>query len=345
MSNLYGRSVRVTIRLAPNQKTANTNQIQSLVFESSLAQDNLRITFDVNYPGVKGWYFSEIVIYNMDAATEKTIIDSGAIAIVEAGYGAMEKSNPNFGCVFQGYVFQTLFERENVTDFKLTIRCIDGDRLFTDKNFIIGAPLKRGMDLTTKMNQILSRCLRTIPMADNYTPPDTPITYRGEVFHKSPAEAFNELYGWRGVDKESNYRIFSYNSVVQIIDDDSQEAPDYAGMITISPDNGLIGTPKQTQYGCDFTMLLNSNIILKRPHCVVKLDNISFSQMRADVMNSPIPNFEILPDYKIMMFQVIGVRHVGDTIGNIWYTYVTGCNLAGARPITETPPSQGVGNG
>jgi hypothetical protein len=342
MSNLYGRKVSLEIWCTP--KKAKQRDVDVITVEQSgFDPETLRIVFDINYPGISGWYFSEISIYNLNKEDRNKVIEEGAIVTLSAGYVGDEL---NFGVIFKGYVFQTLVEREGVVDYKLTLRCLDGDRLFTDANICV-ATVTRGMNAVTAVNNILlPGTKREIPFdkqeltdylkshapktdeevntsaVTNKVPDNLP---RGQTIFKSPAEVFKEML--------PGARIFSFQSKAHVMDDDEVFNPDTANKIVVSPEKGgLIGTPVQTQYGCDFTILLNPNVILGRPHCVVQLDNQAFKQVKVEYMQLPSSGIEVTKEYQIQEYQVIGVRHQGDSRGDQWYTHITGMAMHGARP-------------
>ena len=57
MNSQYGRKWSVLII----SSSGETNEISQMKFEP----EGLKVTFDINYPGMKAWYFSEIVLWNL----------------------------------------------------------------------------------------------------------------------------------------------------------------------------------------------------------------------------------------------------------------------------------------
>ena len=336
---LYGRRFRLKIKC--DSQLNKENEVDVIVVEQNgFDPETVRIEFDINYPGVKGWYFSEIIVYNLSPEYRNKIYDEGSIVTLEAGY----VGEGNMGKIFEGFLFQTLFEREGVVNYKLTLRCMDGNRIFTEAT-MFDASIVQGTNQITKLNDFLSKNKKSIPLAtgaleemNSYLEgSEAGGLLRGETVFKSAESYLTEIFNWRGLNKKSGYRIYSHFSKIGIANDsDNNAPPDVANKIVISPSSGLIGTPRQTMYGCDFTMLLNPKVILKRPACVIQLKGVGFQQMKAVYGQTPVPTAGLglnLEDNSIMEFQVIGVRHVGDSRGDQWYTYVTGMNLAGATPI------------
>jgi len=338
MSNqLYGRKFKLTIILNPDKTVVDTLNafgvsplVPNVVIEqNNLDQNALRVTFDVDYPGLQGWYYSEICIYNFNVSTLMQVIDDGAAVILEAGY-----INGNYGEIFSGYIFQSLFERENVTDYKLTLRCVDGKRLFSEE-FTAFSLDKGRNNQVAHYNAIMSYSQIPIEIGNVPSQLRTTTMDRGVTVFTTPANSLADLLRNYSIDKSANGCFFTKKGVTKYFDmnDPVKEPP-----ITISPsgEGGLIGTPIQTKYGCNFTCLLNAQIELDIPRIQVTLD---MSQIRAVKAAQGVL---LAPLDQDVTYQVIGVRHVGDTRGNEWYTYVTGINKQGAQALMETTTSRGL---
>ena len=117
--------------------------------------------------------------------------------------------------------------------------------------------------------------------------------------------------------------------VAKITDDTQGEA------IVVNSKTGLIGSPEQIDFGINFRVLLNPNLIIANPPRWIQLDlsQINVKQQRA------IPGQNIVP----MMpqdgyFKIGGVRHTGDTRGDTWYTDVRGYSLTGKAGLQLTVP-------
>jgi hypothetical protein len=288
----------------------------------------------VDYPGYAGFYYTEITIYNFNTPTLMRVIEEGSHVYLDAGY-----QDGNFGEIFSGFIFQSLLERENVTDYKLTLRCIDGAGIFDD-NFISTA-MTEGHTQTTQFNAIMA--YSQTPIAQGKTPVLADKRYpRGMVIHSTPDEAIRSTLKFKNTMEPSERQWFGMNGKLEVVDATDESSGD---MIVVSPTTGLVGTPVQTQYGADFQVLLNPSIRLSNPRVMVKIDNSSFKQAR---ITSGVVQSVLDQDQE---FQVVGVRHVGDTRGDDWYTYVTGINKAGMQPVgleervqgTLSRPTMGTG--
>ena len=276
--------------------------------------ESLKCTFEINYPGYEGWYFSEFNIWNPTPDTERKIIREGAEVHFSAGY-----SEGRYGKIFGGKVFQSLFTRENVTDYKLTLLCMDGARLFKD-NFVSLIMAKEYREQTL-LNEIAARAISPIEVGHITEGINVCEKPRGAVFFGSPMTPVREIA------RSNAAQIFMVNDQLQMarLEDLPQGA-----FFDIKPSTGLIGTPEQTDFGINFRTLLNPDLILTNPPRWVKLDlsGINVKQKKAVIGQARIP---LLPNDGY--FKVGGIRHSGDTRGNEWYTDVIGYSLTGKAPL------------
>lgn len=288
--------------------------------------ESLKVDFEVNYPGYEGWYFSEFNIYNPTIETEKKIIQEGAEVYFYAGY-----SEGNYGQIFGGKVFQSLWTREHVTDFKLTLICMDGERLFRDNfvNFTLTEYTEQ-----TLMNEIAGRSHRKIEVGKiseltglTAEGVDLEPLPRGTTVFGSPSIPLREVV------KSNGSQMFMLNDKLNVVRIDEAPQGDY---IEVNTANGLVGTPCQVDYGVHFRTLLNPELALANPLKWVKLDmsQITIQQQKA-VFGQKIVSK--LP--KDGYFKIGGVRHSGDTRGDEWYTDVIGYSLAGKTGLQLTVPT------
>ena len=78
---------------------------------------------------------------------------------------------------------------------------------------------------------------------------------------------------------------------------------------------------KLVQEGVSFRVLLDSRLLVKIPSICVGIDNTVIKQM----MNGSGNNLNLPPVLSQNgVYGVAGVRHIGDTRGNDWYTDVVG---------------------
>lgn len=280
-----------------------------------------RVTFDINYPGYEGWYFSEFTIYNPNKATEKKIINEGARVYFSAGY--QEKYGGAYGQIFGGTVFQSLYAKESVTDYKLTLLCMDGERLFKDN--LISMTMIEGYKEQTLLNEIAARSRSPIDVGKITESLDQKPRPRGVTLFAPPLMCF------RQIARNNGAQMFMFKDQLNMChptDTPQGEA------ILINEDTGLVGTPTQSEYGVNFRCLLNPQIVLASPPkwVVVDLSRISVVQLKAQYGTD-----KMVPVMPVDgQFQIGGVRHTGDTRGDSWYTDVVGYALTGKMPFQLT---------
>ena len=103
--------------------TVTTQAGDSIVVSSdSLDPEALRITFDIELTGYQAMWTAFISVYNASPALIQTVINQGASVVLNAGY----QVGSNYGTIFSGKVLRSMFEKENVTDYKLTMQCVTG---------------------------------------------------------------------------------------------------------------------------------------------------------------------------------------------------------------------------
>jgi len=320
---IYGRRLQLRIVCAPT--TPGALGLEEILIEQDGFKPNpLRIVFDINYPGLEAFFISEIVIYNLAGDTRVQIIQEGARVFLSAGY-----VNGQFGQIFSGYVFQSLLQRENVTDFKLTLRCIDGYKLF-DNNFTAFA-LKKEYTQETLVNEVALRSQTPIPIGGK-SPQLNKIPYsRGTVAFGNPAKLLREITRWQGAYECGNTQMYFKDQQLYIVKLTDTMKPN---PVTISPEKGgLLGTPQQTDYGVSFRCLLNPTLMLSFPPMGVKLDMVVVQQRKVEQM-------QLLGTLDLTgVHRIIGVRHTGDTRGDPWYTDVTTVSAGGAIPNQLYLPS------
>ena len=302
---LYGRHWRMNILCTDGTYLTLENKAFS-------EEESMKVTFEINYPGYEGWYFSEFHIYNMNIETRRKIIGEGAEVYFYAGY-----NDGNFGQIFGGTVFQSLFTRENVTDYKLTLLCIDGNRLIKD-NFV-NFTLDKGYTDMTLLNETASRALNPIKMGLISSNINQGKHIRGASAFGKPAPIMREVVRTNSAQM--------YSSLGQVLISKAEDNVT-GDSIIVNPDTGLIGTPTQIGQGISFRTLLNPLIILANPPRWVKLDMSAINIKIAKA--TPDPNAERVPLLPSDgYFKIGGVKHIGDTRGNDWYTDVVGYSLTG----------------
>lgn len=318
---LFGRYYSLQVKFPPND---NGEQTVLTLTDSSFEPEALRITFDVYTPAWEAWWHADISIYNVDQVTATQIIGGGGSAttpsgikqgmevILSAGY-----LNGNQGVIFDGFVFQPLWDRENVTDFKITLRCVVG--LTADLYNSINQNYAAGLTQNQLVQKMASDCYRPIAISgDQITSlPDRPLK-RGITVVGNPRKHLSFI----AQDNNAQTWISASGLTMANINSDLASTAD---AIVYTPETGIVGTPQQTQYGVNLRLLLDPRVKAQKPFMLVAIDNTVIQQQKKQL--------GVLPGLLDQngQYAVLGVRHIGDTRGNEWYTEVQGVTTVNGK--------------
>lgn len=324
---LWGQAWELTILYAAEGGTTTTTTITS----NSWDPEALRITFEVQQTMNKSpFWYADISVYNLnDPEIQNTLVNATWVTL-KAGF----QTGPTlYSRIWDGPIFLTTFTRESVVDQKVTMHCV-ANPLVMDSivSFAMG-PFSSQLQLVARMASEI-----TLPPIDSAS---------GTLGQKANAALSVKQYprGNTVFGKVSKY-------IAQISDDnfmqhwqDGQKAyiseignadttpsliyspafpPGYTGQMLGLPagtTQSILGTPRQTQFGATFTVLLDPRLSVQLPPLVVQLARTQISQLTITPSVNSQPATPLTADLKLLVAQV---RHVGDTRGNDWQTEVTG---------------------
>lgn len=269
----------------------------------------LRCTFQIEKSLSETPNYAEIVLYNLSAQTENSIIKEGAKVILEAGY-----QNPQYGLIFSGDIVQPLRGKEDNTTYTLTLVSQDGD-LFYNKG-IINASFRAGQtqrDVLENIAKQSTNALEIGQLSDNLTPTALP---RGKALFGLTRDYF------RQIAKSEQAAFYINNNKIDFVK--AMDLPTNE-IIKLNGKSGLIGMPEQTEEGIQATCLLNPLLDLNK---MVAIDLSSIQRQKAD-RNNELKNIE-----GSSVFKIIKIAHKGDTRGDEWYTEFTAVAQTGAVPVT-----------
>ncbi|HBC94306.1 MAG TPA: hypothetical protein DCZ10_15765 [Pelotomaculum sp.] len=293
---LYGRRYRVLVTASENGETA-------------LDVSDLKCTFSI----VKTMFiepnYSEITIFNLSAETENAIIQEGYRAIIEAGYEGSQ-----YGIIFDGIVVQPIRDKENGTDYKLTLVSMDSDTFMVYS--MVNFSATRGQNSRSQVQNITNKA--SVPsqlgtISQNFS--DAKLT-RGKVYFGMTADYLRQLA------QSQSGTFYMEDGKVNIIRADDYPADE---IIDLTPENGLIGVPTQQDYGVKAKMLLNPRVKIGS---LVHIDNSLVRNQKYE-MGQPV---YLLDNDGI--YRVIKLTHTGDTRGNDWYTEIETVSQSGILPST-----------
>lgn len=271
----------------------------------------LHITFDVYQTIQAAYWFADIGIFNLNSPSEQNIIEQGFTVKLEAGY----QSQP-YGIIFEGTIFQPLWERINGIDFKLTLHCVVG--LVENSSNFINLTLASGLS----QREIVSRMASSAryPLDTSNVSELGPIKQsRSSTHFGQPGETL------QSIASDSEQTLWFTNQAINI-----QKLLQSTSVPTLnySPENGLVGTPQQTQDGVVMKVLLDARATLRTQ---IKL-SVSTSIRQ---LPKSIPSYPTILD-KDGLYVIGAVRHYGDSRGQDWYSEITGFVYAGSILALQT---------
>jgi Baseplate hub gp41 len=284
----------------------------------TLNVSDLHCSFRVEKRPNKSANFASLVIYNLNEQTSDAIFGQaskeGIGVTINAGY-----ENGDYGQIFKGDVWQPLYDRENVTDYKLELVCLDGSSLLHGNyaKFSLGAGYKYS-DLLIMM---CKSSHTPIPIGTITSDLGTQQSTRGITYAGDPWTAIADI----AKDNNALAHVLDGELHIQKITDPSGQE------IVISPSTGLIGTPQQSDYGFSFRALLTPKIALTHPWTLVKIDNSIIRQNKALPSESAGSYVSMLD--KDMSGIVIEATYIGDTRGQEWYVDAVCANKGGKSAL------------
>ncbi len=309
---LFGRKWKISI-LMPIDETETSSDwdkyLAYVVSDSDREDTSLRTSFRIQNNGWEVPNFSEVVVYNLSPESENLVIESGTRIIVEAGY-----KNGNFGAIYDGSIFQALWEKEDNVTTKVTFRCIDAMDIIYDNHVEMVETMKYQKDMVLSMAKVSRRPFNIKKISDELKSIEL---VRGKVFFDSPTYYMRKFAQQSGTIPSTQRRdIYLMRPQDEVPESITAQA------LVLSPGKGgLIGTPQQTQEGVNFKCLLNPSIMVFCPEpMMIKIDNSYIRQYSVEYNSAGFSRLD-----KDGVYKVIGVTHQGDTRGVEWYSNVTGC--------------------
>ncbi|EJP32306.1 hypothetical protein HMPREF1147_1343 [Selenomonas sp. FOBRC9] len=265
-----------------------------------------------------------LVVYNMNAATEKEAIEEGFQISIFGGY-----EEGQYGEIFTGDIVQIFRNRENGTDYRLEIIAIKGMiSLFMNH---VRSTIAAGSTPRDVVNAVAGQADKKIGVGEvSEELPAEPLP-RGKVLFGTPAKylrdicTWNDAAYWEGEDGK-----LTIETVEQEIPEDR--------VLVLTPNTGLVGTPIYTDQGIQIKMLLDPRVKLRT---MIKIDNeiiqrqaIQIDPSSGQQMSDQLPQtaqFDQDGEY-----QVFSVEHHGDTWGDEWTTSVIGVSRNGRMGLLTT---------
>jgi hypothetical protein len=317
---LWGRAYELTVYSAKGQETVTSNTWEP---------EALRITFDIQQTVLPSpYWYADIAVYNFNKSELYGLIESAYRVTLKAGY---QTGQNTYGVIWDGPVLQMLFDRENVTDQKFTFHCIATIPLLAANivQFSQGKLSTQAQVLERMVSQIggdfqmnLGPAAQKALAAKQY-PRGKTIFGRLTDYLKQLADDQFLVHYQDGVNAYLTEIATPGNALPPPAV--TYSAPDPPGYVAALNSNGnisktIIGVPRQTMFGCTFTVLLDPRLRVSAPPMLVHIDNSVIAQMK--VMLGEIQTPLDVPSN----FFAAQIHHRGDTRGASWYTEVNGFN-------------------
>ncbi|HXR75140.1 MAG TPA: hypothetical protein VN737_04135 [Bryobacteraceae bacterium] len=336
----FGRAWQVAVNTADGK----TYSVQSTVADG---EDPLRVTFKIENYALLAYWQAEVAIYNMEASIRNQVrgiqnlndfwafnqpLVAGDSLSLSAGYRAANSTQPfdvGANLLYAGKILQSAWTRENVTDYRLTLRCVTG--LLEDALNFVSFSLSKGATAYDAVTQAAGHANIPVEHIDQAATDalKSSAFARGQAFHSRPFSTFrdltkqNNLLAWvspnglnvRSFDPKTTPAAPNFAYAPVNLDTSQQQNRQTAIKET------LIGTPEQTQDGVVFRVLLDSSvkigdIVQLAAGTIVNLFPVQIGSL------PPVPSRDGL-------YVVAGLKHVGDSRGrgDDWYTEVQGVTM------------------
>jgi hypothetical protein len=316
---LFGRVWSLQVLTAPG---LGSQQTLLDVSTSTGADDSnaLRIVFDVHMSVGHALWEAHIKVYNLDLTTIG-LITQGAEVSLSIGYEANGEPTE----IWRGFVFQPTFQRENVTDFVLTLHCMVGlPELVNNIVNVTTGPVANQWEIVQRMAQAAGINIAHIDNASSFSQQQLP---RGKTIFGSPSRLFGQIaaqnnllsfYTPQGlmIGKPTGASSTPDITYAPPLGNGQQPSSDEASIT-----RSLIGSPQQTQDGVLFRVLGDPRLQIKLPLMQAKLDQAVIRQMPFTYGALPSLGSILNQDG---VYYVVMVNHLGDSRGNDWYTEVIG---------------------
>jgi len=317
---LYGRKWKITIFKPAYKQDENGKTVRDTEHDTAIDVSALRCVFQTKQNIESTAILCTLAIYNMNAATEGSVLTEGFQVSIEGGY-----QEGQYGEIFTGDIVQIFRNRENGVDYRLEIIALKGMLMF-NANYV-RSTLAAGSTpraIAEAVAQSADTPMRVGEVSENLKQEALP---RGKVLFGTPAKYYtdlcvgNDAHFWEDEDGKV---------IIKKVDDEIPEDK----CLSLTPVTGLVGTPVYSDDGIHIKMLLDCRVKL---YTLIKIDNdiIQRQAMQIDV-NGKENNNQLPQQYQFDKdgeYQVFSVAHSGDTWGDTWITEIVGIGRNGRKGL------------
>jgi hypothetical protein len=294
---------------------------------SDTEPNTLKITFDIELIAYQAIFTGFISIYNLNPVNTQTLILQGSSVVLNAGYDV----GSNYGNIFNGQVLRATFEKENVTDYKVTLQCVTGLETYITGmlNFASG-PFQSQAQIIASMAANASTPFQTANVDSSLSNNQLP---RPKVLFGQPKKYLEQI----SRDNNMTWLVGANGVSVGNFDFNGTPTPDVIYSATIPPGSNqtpnpgisysILGTPQQLPQGIAVRVQLDARMQIKLPPLAVKIDNTIIRQLPIQIGQLP----PVLSQDGI--YAVAGVRHYGNSyLSNDWLTEIQ-CILTNSQLV------------
>lgn len=245
--------------------------------------DQIKIEFSISKSISSSANTADITIYNLSESTRNGMGKEFDAITLEAGY----LDEGNVGVIFKGAVRDVEHRREG-PNIKTIISCGDGDtalrRATISKSFPAGTPVKDVVDELAKQMEAQGLAKGEFKY---------PEAMEGKTFKRPYAVCGSCAREMDVIGRGNGFYWNSNNETLEIIPGDGF----VGGVVLITPETGMIGTPSLTDNGVRVSALLNPEV---RPNRRVQLKSQTLEMNAKDGM------------YRVSTVTYSGDNHSGD---------------------------------
>lgn len=276
---------------------------------------SLRVVFTIKKTDAQTPNTAEVRVYNLNETTSRRIRAEFARITIQAGYEA------NYGVIFSGNIKRVKYGRDNGVDSFVDISAGDGDEAYNYAiiSTTLASGAKQSDQVEASVKSMSGNGIGT-GFVDNMGGQSLP---RGKVMYGMARDYLRQ-------STQSTDATWSIQDGRLQIVKRSGLLPSQA--VVLNSKSGLIGTPEQTGNGIKARCLLNP---LLRIGGRVMLDDelVSSSIIQDTERNNPANSAPLKNGDGV--YRLLAVEHLGDSLGNDWYSDITCLNVDTSAPTGE----------
>ena len=328
---LYGRKWQILIYKPAYKKNEETGEKErDPEHDTEINVSELKCSFKCTYVNNTIMTVGTLVVYNMNVETEASVINEAFQISISGGY-----EYGQYGEIFTGDIVQVIRNRENGIDYRLEIIAISGFHRLQLNH--CRASIAAQSDVRQQVKAICQNSeipIKTGELSENVSKQPLP---RGKILFGKPFKYLRDI----GI---ANNAYFKLNSKEEVEMHFMYDTIPEDKALYLTPESGLVGTPKYSDNGIIIKMLLDARV---KVGTMIKIDNslIQRQAMSIDTKMSAMdgkgskkpPQADNSQNQTKMFdqdgeYMALSVTHSGDTWGDDWSTEVVGLSRTANLP-------------